>query len=110
MTRRRGSKSYGTPTGEPQPQAIDSWSGFKVNLADLKKQWDGNLTVNPDRRNSQDFVRGIKDDQSLPYSRPEPSDVYVAGPLVWQDGTTYIIAQDGINVLLSQGTDPVETL
>lgn len=33
--RRRGGKRYGTPTGEPVPQAIDPASGFKVPLSSL---------------------------------------------------------------------------
>lgn len=114
MRRRSGSKMpryakvYGTPTQEPTPQAIDSWSGFKVNLSDLKKQWDGNLTVNPDRRNPQDFVRGIKDNMTLPYSRPEPPDTFVAGPIIWQSGA-YMTAQNG-DILLTEGLDPLDTL
>jgi hypothetical protein len=110
--RRRGGKSYGTPTGPPEPQALDPASGFKIPLSDLVKQWDGQLVSYKyvDQRNPQDFVRGVKDDQSLPYSRPETPDQFIALPLVWQDGTTFITPQNGIGVLLAQGIDPVDTL
>lgn len=108
--RRRGGRSYGISTGEPRPEAIDDYTGFKVHLDTLKKDWQGLLTQHPDIRSPQDFVRGIKDDQSLPYSRPESPDTFVAGPLVWQDGTTFITPQNGIGVLLTQGVDPSDTL
>jgi hypothetical protein len=105
----RYAKRYGTPTQSPVPQGIDSWSGFKVNLSDLKRQWDGNYSVDPDQRNPQDFVRGVKDDPSLPFARPEAPNVFVAGNIVWQDGATFMTAQDG-EVLLTQGIDPADTL
>jgi hypothetical protein len=101
-------KVYGTPTQNPTPQAIDDWSGFKVNLKDLRKQWDGHLTVNPDKRNPQDFLRGIKDNMALPYSRPEPPDTFVAGPIIWQTGA-FMTTQTGQN-LLTEGVDPSDTL
>lgn len=112
MTRRRGGKRWGTPTGEPKPQAIDPASGFKVDLDQLERQWDNQLIDKRfiDKRNPQDYLRGIKDDQSLPYSRPEPPDVYVAGPILWQDGLTFVIAQNGVDVLLTEGVDAIETL
>lgn len=108
MPRRRYAKKYGAPTQEPVPQGIDSWSGFKVNLSDLKKQWDGNYTVDPDRRNPQDFVRGVKDDQSLPFARPEAPDLYVAAPLLWEDDSL-MFGEDGA-ILLTEGLIPGETL
>lgn len=60
--------------GDPEPQAIDDWSGFKVPLRSLKRQWDGIMTQRPDRRNPQDFVRGVPDRQDLPFARPESPD------------------------------------
>ena len=54
-------------------------SGFEFPLSDLVLQWDGAL-VHPrflDKRNPQDFVTGVRQSQSLPYSRPEPPDRYV---------------------------------
>lgn len=102
-------KRYGTPTCAPEPQAIDPASGFKVPLKNLVRQWDNQLIDFRfvDKRNPQDYVRGVKDDQSLPYARPEPPNQYVAEPIIWQDGS-FMTAQDSGEVLLTQGTDPQE--
>ncbi len=108
MTRRRGGKHFGTPVGEPRPQGIDSWSGFKVDLEDFKKQWDGNLTVRPDVRNPQDFVRGIKDDQSLPYSRPESPNVFIAQAICWESGAIMTTEQGA--AILTEGVVAADTL
>jgi hypothetical protein len=103
-------KKYGTPTVEPEPQAIDPASGFKVPLRSLVRQWDNQLIFERfvDKRNPQDFVRGVKDDQSLPYARPETPDTFIAGPLIWQDGSL-MFGEDG-SILLTQGIDPLDTL
>lgn len=69
-------------TYSPGPNAIDDATGFKVKLADLRKQWDGAMVVNPDRRNPQDFVRGVPDRSNLPFSRPESPDVFVTTPVL----------------------------
>jgi len=108
--RRRGGRHYGTPTGEPVPQAIDPASGFKVPLSNLVRQWDGELVDYRfvDKRNPQDFVRGVRDTQALPYARPEPPDQFVAGPIIWETGA-YMTSQEG-DVLLTEGINPVETL
>lgn len=106
--RRRGKDRYGTPTGEPVSQGIDDYTGFKVPLASLKKDWAGLYAVDPDRRNPQDFVRGVKDLSNLPFARPESEDTYVALPLLWQDGRV-MTTQSG-NVILGQGLDPAGTL
>lgn len=108
--RRRGGKSYGTPTGEPVPQALDPASGFKVDLDQLVRQWDGQMVDRRfvDKENPQNYLRGIKDDQSLPYSRPEPPDTYVAGPVIWQSGA-FMTTQLG-GIILTEGVDPSSTL
>lgn len=52
--------------------------GQKYKASKLKLRWDG-LRVCPkdfEYRNPQDFVRGIKDNQSTPFSRPEPPDIF----------------------------------
>jgi hypothetical protein len=109
MRRGRG-KRFGTPTGAPKPQAIDPASGFKVDLDRLVRQWDNQLIFDRyvDKRNPQDFVRGIKDDQSLPFARPEAPNQYIAQPLIWEDGSI-MTAEDG-TVILSEGVVPEDTL
>lgn len=51
--------------------------GEKRKSKDLKKTWDG-YYVCPEScwevRHPQDFLRGVKDDQSVPWTRPEQPD------------------------------------
>ncbi len=88
------------------PVAIDPASGFKVALSDLVRQWDGEMVARAyvDKRNPQDYVRGVPDNMALPYARPETPDVFIAGPILDQAGNP-IIGQDG-RVLLEQGVIP----
>jgi len=65
------------PNYSPGPNAIDDATGFKVKLVDLRRQWDGAMCVDPDRRNPQDFVRGVPDKMALPFSRPEAPDTFI---------------------------------
>jgi len=99
---RRGTppKRYGTPTVAPEPQAIDPASGFKVPLANLERQWDGQMIDFRfiDTRNPQDFVRGVKDNMSLPFARPETPNVYFAGPISWENGRDFITTATGANI------------
>lgn len=84
--------------------AIDPASGFKVPLENLVRQWDGEYVDRRfvDPRHPQDFVRGVRDDQSLPYARPEAPDTFILGPILTQDGN-WIYTQDG-QVILTQGS------
>lgn len=58
--------------------------GVKRKSDDVTKRWDGLIVCRPDvragcfeTRHPQDFVRAIKDDQSVPFTRPEPEDQFV---------------------------------
>lgn len=53
--------------------------GAKRKSSDGVKSWQGNWICKEHRevRNPQDFFKGIKDDQSVPWSRPEPSDQFI---------------------------------
>lgn len=84
-----------------EPVGIDDYTGLKVALSSLKKDWQGFYTVNPDRRNSQDFVRGVADNMALPYARPETPDVFMAQPLLDQMGNV-LVDQNG-KAILEQG-------
>lgn len=108
--RRRGRDRYGTPAGTARPQAIDPWSGFKVDHERLVPQWDGQyvLDENCDRRNPQDYVRGIKNNVVLDNPRPETPDSFVALNIIWQDGS-FMTGQQG-QPLITQGIDPGDTL
>lgn len=67
------------PRYSPGPNAICDASGFKVKLNALVKQWDGAMVDSRfvDRRNPQDFVRGVPDRSDLPFARPESPDVFI---------------------------------
>ena len=73
--------------GRPVPQAICDMSGFKVPAHSLQRQWD-NAMVAPrflEKRNPQDFVTGVRDDQVLRVSRPEPIDVFISTQITPED-------------------------
>lgn len=82
----------------PEPQAIDPASGFKVPLSSLTKQWDGEMVDRRfiDRRNPQDFVRGVKDNQALPFARPETPDRFMAETLQYEDGAPIYLGDDSL--------------
>lgn len=47
--------------------------GFKFKASELKKDWQG-LYLCPDdyqARHPQDFLKGVKDNPSIPWSRPD---------------------------------------
>lgn len=53
---------------------IDDRSGFKVRAEDQQREWT-NLLVRKqsfEMRHPQDFVRGVVDDQNVPFARPRP--------------------------------------
>ena len=53
--------------------------GKKFKFSKLKTQWDGLITCPScfDFRHPQEFVRAKLDDQSVPDSSPEPTDVFI---------------------------------
>jgi len=69
--------------------AICDRCGEKRKASDLKKTWDG-YYVCPEKcwelRHPQDFLRGKKDDQSVPWTRPEAPDQEVDNS-GWADTT-----------------------
>ena len=58
--------------------AICDVCGFKFKASELKKTWDNFYVCSKDfePRHPQDFLRGKKDDQSVPWSRPEGIDEF----------------------------------
>ena len=58
---------------------IGGWSaicdvcGFKYKNSDLRKRWDNLMVCKDDWeiRHPQDFVRGVPDNQNVPYSRTD---------------------------------------
>lgn len=84
---------------------IDDESGFRVRVEDARIQWNG-LLVDKTRweaRQPQDFVKGVRDDQSVPDPRPVAPATFVAYPsflLTDQDGDLIL---DQYGMPISQG-------
>src|ERR1700761_1834715 len=58
---------------------IDDRRGFAVRAEDTRKEWD-NLLVRRqsfEERQPQDFVRGRRDDQTVPEPRPRQTNVFL---------------------------------
>lgn len=53
--------------------------GWKYKNHELRKRWDGAMVCKKDwePRHPQDLIKIPKDDQSVPYARPEASDQFV---------------------------------
>lgn len=54
--------------------------GFEYYNFELKPRWDGLMVCGPDweARHPMDFLKAKKEEsQNLPWTRPEPADVYV---------------------------------
>lgn len=98
-------RRYSRDPQNGEPVGIDDYTGFKVPLSSLKKDWKGLMADSPDSRQPQDFVRGIPDKMALPFSRPESPDVFIAQPLLDQRGNV-LVDQAG-HALLDQGVVPV---
>jgi hypothetical protein len=88
----------------PGPIAIDPASGFKVPHRNLVRQWDGEYVDRRfvDRRNPQDLIRGTTQSAVIINPRPEPTDVFIATNILWEDGLTPIINADG-SALMTEG-------
>jgi hypothetical protein len=54
------------------------YCGQKFKSSELRLTWDGFYACKRDwqPRQPQDYVRGVVDQQSLPWSRPEPPDEF----------------------------------
>ncbi len=57
--------------------AICDECGFKFKASELRKRWDGAMVCKIDFevRHPQDFIRAIKDNPSVPWSRPDAAPV-----------------------------------
>lgn len=58
---------------------ICDYSGFKIKKSQARMTWDGYLVKKEfwEPRQPQDFVRGRKDNQSVPVARPEQTDKFL---------------------------------
>jgi len=71
----------------PRQIAICEASGFKCYADQLVRQWDGAMVLSRflDKRNPQDFVRGVRDNPAPRFARPEAPDVFIASPVTAED-------------------------
>ena len=60
--------------------AICAVCGFKYKASQLQKRWDGIYVCESDfeQRHPQDFVRARPDQRPLPYTAPEPNDLFTS--------------------------------
>lgn len=64
---------------------LGSWNsicdvcGFKFKSYELRKRWDSKMVCDKDFefRHPQDMIKIPKDDQSIPWSRPEQLDTFI---------------------------------
>ena len=92
-----------TRNRQPEAQAIDPKSGFKVPLSNLVREYTGDLVDYrfADKQNPQDFVRGRADNMRLPYYRPEAPDRFMAVGILWEDFRP-MTCENG-NIMLTEG-------
>lgn len=62
-------------------------SGFKVKASETRLQWDGLIVRKEsfDSRHPQDFVKGKRDNQTVPRARPEGTDTFLGPTDVTED-------------------------
>ena len=75
--------------------------GAKRKSSDGRKTWDNQWVCkyHKEVRNPQDFLKGVKDDQAVPWSVPVPPYTYVSS-------TSVILATDG-TVLKDKTGQPI---
>lgn len=63
------------------------FSGFKCWASETVINWDGArvLARFADKRNPQDFVRAVRDNQRVDNPRPEPTDTFQSSPTLPSD-------------------------
>lgn len=66
---------------------ICDYSGFKILRSEARMTWDGYLVKKEfwEPRQPQDFVKGRKDDQTVPITRSEQSDKFLTNNEVSRD-------------------------
>ena len=66
---------------------ICDYSGFKIKRSQARMTWDNYLVKKEfwEPRQPQDFVRGRKDNQTVPVARPEQSDRFLTNNEVSRD-------------------------
>lgn len=86
---------------------IDDRTGFKVRASRTRKEWTGNIVAAErwERRQPQDFVTGVRDDQSVLDPRPRQPDQFVR----LSTGAEFMVYGDlpsGISFLVQNASGP----
>lgn len=79
-------------------RAICDVCGFKYWSDELQKRWDGLMVCKEDYelRHPMDYIKVPKDDQTIPWSRPEQEDVFITITYVASSvGTQGVDVPDG---------------
>jgi hypothetical protein len=78
--------------------------GFKKKSSEITKQWDGLLVCREcvDPRHPQDFVRGRRDRQTVPFSNPQSLTPTFASGDYYADQNSDIYIDDGGDVYVDQ--------
>jgi hypothetical protein len=76
-------QSRGTHAVKGSWNAVCDLSGFEGKASEFALRWDGLRVLRRfwEERQPQDFVRGMKDDPSVPWTRPETPDVFITTPV-----------------------------
>lgn len=66
--------------------------GFKYKASDTIKDWQNQILCPScyEPRHPQDFVRGRRDRQRVPWSRPEPEPIFVLNVYLDDDSNIYV--------------------
>lgn len=80
------------------------YCGFTYYASELKKDWKGLYACKDDYspRNPQDFVRGVKDDPSVPFTNPRSDEfrnpfeliLFEDGSRIWFEDNTGFLQQE----------------
>lgn len=83
-----------------QWKAVCQRCGLDKLSSEIRKEWTGLRVCKEcfDVRNPQDFVRGVRDDQTVPWVSPVPEPVYLQDPYRREDGSIYF-REDGLPLL-----------
>ena len=59
--------------------AVCDECGLEFKASQLRRRWDGYMVCDKDyeTRHPQDFVKSKADKQAVPWTRPEPQDVFI---------------------------------
>lgn len=65
---------------------IDDRTGFATRAEDTQMEWNGLIVSKRvfEARQPQDFVKGVADNQTVPYARPRQANVFVGSSTVAQ--------------------------